>query len=56
MTVVLGLILVVLVTYVFIYLDYNATYTTTYQESADLRIDIAETLQNCPCLISHNEI
>lgn len=47
-TVVLGLVLVAFVTYVFIYLDYNATYTTTYQESADLRIDIAETLQKLP--------
>lgn len=47
-TVILGLVLVAAVTYGFFYIDYNATYTATYQESADLRIDIADTLQKMP--------
>ena len=40
--------MIVLVLYSIIYLDYNATYTTTYKESANIRTDIAESLQSLP--------
>jgi len=43
-----GGLVIVLVLYSIIYLDYNATYTTTYKESANIRTDIAESLQSLP--------
>ncbi|MGT2846596.1 ABC transporter ATP-binding protein [Streptococcus massiliensis] len=43
-----ALVAVVLVLYGLLYTDYNATYTTTYQESANIRLDIAGILQKLP--------
>lgn len=47
-TLVLGIIAILAASYWFIYLDYNATFTATYQESSDIRVNIAETLQKLP--------
>lgn len=37
-----------LIMYVIIYMEYNTTYTTTYRESANLRIEIANRLKELP--------
>lgn len=48
LTMIIGLVAIIAVAYWFMYLDYNATYTATYQESSDIRINIAEILQKLP--------
>ncbi|WP_231088118.1 ABC transporter transmembrane domain-containing protein, partial [Streptococcus gallolyticus] len=47
-TMIIGLIAIIVVAYSFMYIDYNATYTATYQESFDIRVNIAEILQKLP--------
>lgn len=37
-----------IVMYLLIYIEYNTTYTNTYQESAELRIEIANVLKDLP--------
>lgn len=47
-TLIIAIIAIIAMIYWVMYVDYNATYTTTYQESANIRIDIAESLQALP--------
>ncbi|MBP2620022.1 ABC transporter ATP-binding protein [Streptococcus panodentis] len=44
----LATLVTVILLYAGINMDYNATYTTTYKESANIRTDIAEILQTLP--------
>lgn len=45
---ILVILLIAFIMYVFVDISYNSTYTATYQEAANLRIDIAKLMKDLP--------